>query len=412
MKPRKSITAGELAELHDRLDRHLDRVGLETQPRVAVRLLELVSRPDSQIKDYGEAIRTDAALTGRMLRLANSAFFAQRAPVTKLERALVLLGIERVKAVSLGFYLSRAAASAGSKTISREVWGQGVFRACLAASLVRMRSPALASEAFVVGLMLDCGIPLMARLLGGAYERLYAGVGRSPAKLFTAELDELEFTHVDVAAVLTRRWRLPAMLAKPIVWHHAQPAAGPEGSPPPLTDPLTLLQRAAYYAGAVSLDAAGSPGEATPLPTMGSRVLDVGPPDLAQAVRSAAKEHAAISQMFRGVATPMEDPDQIAESVSRQLVDVMDEQMIRTLQQETKQSPAKLSVAGYEIEMQAREGGRVVVYIDTAAGERVIACTLNPASETPTTLQRALGLDEATEEEMRLLVTEMRGLAA
>src|SRR5205085_6937921 len=123
MKPRTTITAAELAELYDRLDRQLDRIGLETQPRVAVRLLELVAREDSQLKDYNEAIRTDAALTGRLLRLANSAYFAQRAPVTKLERALVLLGIQRVKAVSLGFHLCRAAASAGARSVSRAGWG-------------------------------------------------------------------------------------------------------------------------------------------------------------------------------------------------------------------------------------------------------------------------------------------------
>lgn len=424
MKPRSSISAAELSELYDRLDRQLDRVGLETQPRVAVRLLELISQDGAQIKDYNEALRTDAALTGRLLRLANSAYFAQRTPVTKLERALVLLGIQRVKAVSLGFYLSKAAATAGAKSISREVWGQSVFRACLAAALARSRGPALASEAFVVGLMLDCGIPLMAKMLGGAYEQLYVEHGRSPAKLYNAELEHLEFTHVDMAAALTRRWRLPAVLAKPIVWHHTPPPSlrGTEdgvGAPAlpaaPLSaqDATALLQRIGYYAGAVTLDAFGSPAEPTPLPSIGSRVLDVGPPEITRAVRAAAQEHGAVSQLFDGVAKGVDDPEALAESVSLQLVGVLDEQMIKSLRQETGATTSRLSVAGYELELQQTGApGRVTVYLDTASGERVISCTVAPAAETPATLRRSLGLEDASEDEMKKLVGELRAMAA
>ena len=75
-------------------------------PQVAARLLELAADPNAQIRDYVDAIKTDWALTGRVLRLANSAFYAQRQPVTRLDRALIVLGVERAKAICLGFYLS------------------------------------------------------------------------------------------------------------------------------------------------------------------------------------------------------------------------------------------------------------------------------------------------------------------
>src|SRR5205823_4861273 len=80
-----------------------------------------------------EIIRADAALAGRVLRLANCAFFAQRQPITNLDRSCVLLGVDRLKSVALGFYLSRAAAGDPRQSLSRRIWGQSVYRACLSA---------------------------------------------------------------------------------------------------------------------------------------------------------------------------------------------------------------------------------------------------------------------------------------
>lgn len=414
-KPRHALTAAETAELHDRIDRLLDRAGLETQPRVAVRILDLVGREDAQLKDYQEAIRADAAITGRLLRLANSAAFAQRSPVTRIERALVLLGIERVKAVSLGFYLSRAAASAGARAISRAVWGQSVFRACLCAALVRAARPSLASEAFVVGLMLDSGVPLAARLVGEAYERVYAAAGGdgaegvSPALLFKMERESLEYTHVDVAAVLCRRWRLPPTLSKPIAWHHAPPADAP--APDDAGDAVSLLHRAAYCAGAVRVGIAGVSEPRTPA-SLGARALGLTGEQAAAAVRSAAREHAAIAGLFAGVAGEVEDLDALADRVARQLADELDRQLIRSLRRETGPAPSRLSIGGFEVELQPRERGQVEVFIDTPSGERLMACTVNAGTESAATLQRSLGLEDATEDELRLLVTEIRAMAA
>ena len=72
-KPRRDITSAELDAHRQRLDAHLDRVGLETMPQVAARLLELAADPNAQIRDYVDAIKTDWALTWRVRRLANSA---------------------------------------------------------------------------------------------------------------------------------------------------------------------------------------------------------------------------------------------------------------------------------------------------------------------------------------------------
>lgn len=405
-KRRRDITAHELDALHAQLDKALDRVGLETMPKVAARLLELSADPDAQIRDYAEAVKTDWALTGRLMRLANSAFFSQRQPVTRLDRALVVLGIERTKAICLGFYLSRSASLAGVREAARKVWGQSVYRAGLAASLARVQCPSLAPEAFIIGLMLDCGQPLMVRLMGEEYELLMRA-NPSPSKLYAAEFDLLPYTHVDVVAALARRWKLPSLLARPIAWHHTLPPVGKTG------DPIVLLQRLAYYVGAIQLDeASNQPAHKAPLTTIADKLFEIVPSELEAVVRSANREYSQTTSLFSDVADPMGDVESVADMVQSQLVQVMDEQLERTVKAESRGGPEHLRICGTDIEVEPARDGEVIAYISGADGERLVSCTVNPAKETPESIGRLLGLDEATPGDLFELMRVIQGMAA
>jgi HD-like signal output (HDOD) protein len=99
-KLRSKLSATEIVQLQDFLSEKLQRIGVQSQPEVAIKVLDLSSRPDAHPKDYAAVIKNDPALCGRLLRLANSAMFAQRKAVTSIDRACLVLGLERLKAVA------------------------------------------------------------------------------------------------------------------------------------------------------------------------------------------------------------------------------------------------------------------------------------------------------------------------
>lgn len=406
MTPRSRLGAHELGELHGRIDRMLDQCGVETQPRVALRLIELAGDPDSQLKDYAEVIKNDCALTGRVLRLANSAFYAQRTEVTRIDRALVLMGIERTKAITLGFYMSRSLMAAGAREVGRRVWGQSVYRASLAASLAKTECPTLGPEAYIVGLMLDCGMPLMARFLGDSYVKL-VNEHASPARLHAAENETLEFTHVDVVEALMRRWRMPSLLAKPIMWHHTPPSVGKT------TDGATLLHRVAYFAGAMRLSDGAIPESKHHLPTMAGRLFEIQPGGLEQVVHGAGREYAATLGMFKGESgDEVEALDNITDTVQHQLVEMMDEQFGRSAQVEERGGPEQLVIDGLRFDIEPSNNGEVVAYISSLSGERLVSCVVKPKTESVASIRRILGLEDVADEEVENLVKVMRGLAA
>ncbi len=401
MKVRSDLSPAEVIELHAEIDRRLTSLGVETQPAVAAKIISLIHDPGAGLRQYADVLRSDVAITGRLLRLSNSALFGQVQAVTTLDRACVLLGLQRLKAVSLGFYLSRAAAGDPGHVLSRRVWGESVLRASLAAELARLLCPGRVAEAFIIGLMLDCGMPLQHRLLGAAAERVLSSRQAPPAQ-FKAECDTLPFTHVDVAAALIRRWRLPELLARPVEWHHTTP--GDVQRP----ETVHVLHRIAYCVGSVSL-AQETAGQ---LKGVARDVLRLSSESLARAIHAASDEYTAIRAMFRDVADECANLAAIAESVHAQLLSVMDKSLVDSLREELPGGPAEFTVAGHRIEVEAHRGGRAVAYLRDEHGERIVSHSFNAGRLTAGPLLDALGLDPAPPEQTAALERHLRSLAA
>ena len=404
MRARCTLSAAEIEPLYAEIDARLGRVGIETQPEVASKILRLTSDPLSGLRQYADVVKSDAALTGRLLRLANSAFFAQLKPVTTLERACVLLGLERLKSVSLGFYLSRAAVGDPRNVLVRRVWGESVFRACLASEVARACCPALATEAFTVGLMLDAGAPLLARLVGPPAEAILNS-GEFPARQFQVEYDRLPFTHVDVGATLSRRWALPEVLARPIEWHHTPPGDTVR------TEPVHQLHRVAYYVGALGISAGERADTPRPMLNLGESVLAMRQEALRPIIRRAADEYTALREVFKDVADSVGEVTAIAEQAHEQLVASMDRVLAAELRLESA-APRRVSVAGHVIEIEPGPGGRAVAYVRDARGERVVSHAFDVRTVSPEAIADALGVEDSRPDELAALGEQLRMLAA
>lgn len=405
MKTRNTLSAAEVDALLADLERRLQGLGMETQPEVAAKVIDLVANPGAGLRDFASAIKADPALTGRLLRLANSAFFAQRQPVSNLDRACVLLGLGRLKAVSMGFYLSRAAAADAGHQVSRRIWGESVFRACLASELAHRICPPLAPEAFVIGLMLDAGVPLLAKLEGPKALRIIQS-DMSPTKKFRAEFEQLPFTHVDIATALARRWRLPEPLAKPIERHHTPaPDTAKPGS-------ITTLHRIAFYVGALQLDTAGRPAEPAPMPLTAERTLGLKPGELEQIIRRASDEYSAMCELFREVAQNIGDVAQMVDLVQQQLVEMIDQTMMQQLQDESKPSISSFAIAQQSIEIEVGRDEFAVAYLNDAHGRRLLSYMFRRGRQSAFEVLEALGVESATAEERADLDTYLRSIAA
>lgn len=409
MKVRRLLSAGEVTDLHLALQGRLETVGLTSQPEVALKLLELSNNPRAQLNDYAKLIQNDQAIAGRVLRLANSAFFAQRKPVTAIDRACIVLGVDRLKAVSLGFSLSRAAQSPSDKEFSRKIWGESLFRACMASQLARLTAPGLLSEAFVIGLMMDAGLPLMLSLLGDKYQPVVANA-TTPGRIFRSEFDTLEYTHVDVIVSMVTRWKLPELLVKPIEWHHTKPSELKRD------DPLARLHRIAYVVGLIELSQRKQQVAPVTIATPGiqttQRLLSLTDGEIDHVVKQSFGEYNATSEMFKEVAQAMDSGGDIMLLVQFGLANAVDNVIEQELAQAMDSKPARLVLSGRVVEVVRESDGGTTAYLYDSEGRRMLSHRFVPGVSTPGDVCEALGIEKAPSIELDKLGQAMVRMAA
>src|SRR6266571_1113571 len=67
---------------------------------VAKKLMLLTARGDVPLTQVEEILRTDAAFAAEVLRLANSPLIGLRREITGILQAVMILGLERIKALA------------------------------------------------------------------------------------------------------------------------------------------------------------------------------------------------------------------------------------------------------------------------------------------------------------------------
>src|SRR6266513_579116 len=82
-----------------------DCSALPSLPAIALPVLELAQKDDSHIAEIAKVISKDPALSSKILRTVNSSFYGRGQKVGTISHALVILGLQSVKTLVLGFSL-------------------------------------------------------------------------------------------------------------------------------------------------------------------------------------------------------------------------------------------------------------------------------------------------------------------
>lgn len=183
---------------------------LPSLPTVAVELLQVFADPDVSIRDVVDTIKKDPAITGKLLRAANSSQFGVGREITDLHRAVMLLGKKHVSSLALSFSLAEASMSSGtSESHFKAYWLQSAAQATAAEILSETVTSVQPGECFTVSLLASIG--RLAFLKGNS--KLYAEcLQRAEAEqrsLIDVEKECFDATAADVSATLLTQWNLP-----------------------------------------------------------------------------------------------------------------------------------------------------------------------------------------------------------
>jgi HD-like signal output (HDOD) protein len=196
---------------------------LVTLPEVALRIARMVDDPRSSAADIGREISQDAALTARLLRVANSPAFGQHGKIATISRAITVLGIRQVRDLAVGLTAIRSFDGIGNELVTMEsFWRHSVLCAVAAGQIADRRERARDDTSFVAGLLHDIGqLVLFNRASALERQALLMSIDSADDRgLFLCERELLGFDHGAVGLALGRNWGMPRSLQECIEFHH------------------------------------------------------------------------------------------------------------------------------------------------------------------------------------------------
>ncbi len=200
------------------------------RPETAVRLMQLARDPDATTEQLEEIIDADPSMAIRTLKLANSALYGMRSRISRIERAIIMLGRENVAKLAASTSVESA-----YKNVSIDAPGitpdtQWRFSASVAFAtelianechgLTSVARRKLCAEAFVTGLIHDIGTIVQAKLSPKPFAAAVAASLKSGVPLINHERRLIGIDHADIGMRLAEHWALPADLIQGIGFHH------------------------------------------------------------------------------------------------------------------------------------------------------------------------------------------------
>nr|MEE4266796.1 HDOD domain-containing protein [Candidatus Krumholzibacteria bacterium] len=187
-------------------------------PAVTRQLLAVMRDENSSADDVTKVLSSDQALAGKVLKLVNSSFYGVPTEVTKISRAVVLLGFTGVRNLALGFGSMDALSKLTGKMDMTEFWSHAMANAAGAQSLapfVKRRTDP--EEAFIAGLMHDIGAYVLAAAVPDEYMKIMAEPAEDRLSL---ESEKMGLNHAQVGQALLKFWELPEAFSNAARYHH------------------------------------------------------------------------------------------------------------------------------------------------------------------------------------------------
>ncbi|MEK7775659.1 MAG: HDOD domain-containing protein [Candidatus Zixiibacteriota bacterium] len=190
-------------------------------PQVLAQVLEAVSNEDLSPDALARIILRDTALTGRLLRLANSPYYRRFAGIKTVHQAVSLLGVTTVKCLALSssvFHPEKISKESGINAKSYFTYALSVASASeKIATTLEMHST---EEAAIAGLLHDIGILFFLHHYPREYRRIVEKKVQAKT-LLDAEIEVFGINHCEIGSELAKSWKLPSYIAETIADHHS-----------------------------------------------------------------------------------------------------------------------------------------------------------------------------------------------
>jgi len=195
------------SQLDDLIARTLE---LPVLPATTQKVLGLMSDPDVSIEKVKRLVSTDPALTAKILKVANSAFYGSYRNIQNLSQAILRLGLNAVRNIVVATSMKNVYKKFG--LAEKLIWEQMIGSALAASVIARHTRTVDPEDAFIGGLLHDIGKVVVNNEYPEKFAKVIEMVYNDQVSFETAERDIFEFTQREVGAFVVKKWGFPENL--------------------------------------------------------------------------------------------------------------------------------------------------------------------------------------------------------
>ncbi|MCP4567836.1 MAG: HDOD domain-containing protein [FCB group bacterium] len=220
------MTTQTITGIEAEINRLVGDVGsLPTPPIVFSQIQKVLTDPNTSAYDIGGILQEDPAISAKVLKMTNSAYYGLPRTIESVKQAVVIIGIEAIKNLVLSasvidsfsknkldrefqdyFWRHSLATAFAARLLSRELSGQKVLDT---------------ESSFSAGLLHDIGKMVISVYLSDLAEKIKAEKIEKPYLTDrVVENEIMGFDHTHIGAYLGGHWKLPAKLVEAVRYHH------------------------------------------------------------------------------------------------------------------------------------------------------------------------------------------------
>lgn len=201
------------------------RQELLSLPQTLVEVLRVVQDESSSNSDLATILSRDPALTARVLRIVNSAYYGGNRQVGNMDQAVMLIGVRQITALALSSSVYQIMQSWEDGIDRIRFWRHSLEVAIASRMIAEKINFSKADEIFVAGLLHDIGLLILEQAFPESYHVVRESSIRNES-LIDREENRWGTNHARVGSFVLEQWRLPEVICEGVGRHHVTFTAG------------------------------------------------------------------------------------------------------------------------------------------------------------------------------------------
>ncbi len=222
---------------------------LPTLPSSIVAINKMLSNPNSSASQVGKLISHDPALTAKILRIVNSAFYGFASRINTITHSIVILGNRAIRKILLTNYVFESFRGRPGQTAYRrsDFWRHAVGCAAACKIIDRRTGMKRSEEAFITGILHDIGKIVLDQFRHTEFLAILELIEDKQISMRDAELELLGVDHSFLGGLLLEQWGLSPSIINSIGFHHSPMDAGTHAKQAAVVHLADILTRVMQY---------------------------------------------------------------------------------------------------------------------------------------------------------------------